>query len=167
MGRMRPVLQESGFSFDDIANRLDQNVSTVPDYWEQWSRDDTASRRPGFEQSRGTTERKDRRIRRTAVAHRISSATEIRVGTKVTQRTWCQARAHWRTEWRSVVFSDESKLCLSTSDGRVLVRRRPDELLQPNCLWPRHTGPTLGVMVEGREQFPMTEGSLSWVSKTH
>ncbi|GFU05051.1 DDE_3 domain-containing protein [Trichonephila clavipes] len=37
----------------------------------------------------------------------------------------------------SAVFSNESTFCLSTSDGRVLVRRRPGE-----CLQPRHAGPT-------------------------
>ncbi|GBL76157.1 hypothetical protein AVEN_234440-1 [Araneus ventricosus] len=53
---------------------------------------------------------------------------------------------HWKTEWRSVVFFDESRFCLGASDGRVLVRR-PGERLQPTFLWPRHTGPTPGVMV--------------------
>ncbi|GFW06417.1 uncharacterized protein TNCV_2187521 [Trichonephila clavipes] len=55
--------------------------------------------------------------------------------------------AHWRTEWRSAVFFDESRFCLGVSDERVLVRRRSGERLQPNCLRPRHTGPTPGVMV--------------------
>ncbi|GBM65327.1 hypothetical protein AVEN_89694-1 [Araneus ventricosus] len=49
---------------------------------------------------------------------------------------WCHARAHWRTEWRSVVFSDESRFCFGASDGRVLVRRRPGEHLQPTSLQP-------------------------------
>ena len=62
---------------------------------------------------------------------------------------WCQARAHWRTEWRSIVFSDESRFYLGASDGRVLVRRRPGERLQLNCLRPRHAGPTPGVMFWG------------------
>ncbi|GBN99014.1 hypothetical protein AVEN_29717-1, partial [Araneus ventricosus] len=62
------------------------------------------------------------------------------------RREWCQAGAHWRTEWRSVVFSNESRFCLGASDGRMLVRR-PGERLQPTCLRPRHTGPTPGVMV--------------------
>ena len=62
---------------------------------------------------------------------------------------WCQARAHWRAEWRSVVFSDESRFCLYASDGRMLVRRRPGERLEPSCLRRRHTGPTPGVMVWG------------------
>ncbi|GBO00403.1 hypothetical protein AVEN_36726-1 [Araneus ventricosus] len=35
------------------------------------------------------------------------------------RRDWCQARAHWRTEWRYVVFSDESWFCLGASEDRV------------------------------------------------
>ncbi|GBM87708.1 hypothetical protein AVEN_57225-1 [Araneus ventricosus] len=60
------------------------------------------------------------------------------------RRDWCQARAHWRTEWRFVVFSDESRFCLGASDGCVLVRIRPDQPVRP-----RHTGPTPAVMVSG------------------
>jgi transposase len=175
-------LREGGFSFREIAERLSRNASTVHECWQQWSREGTASRRPGSGRPRSTTEREDRRVRRMAVASRTASAAEIRaaVGTTVTQRTvnnrllegqlgarrpvacipltpnhcrlrrqWCQARADWRTEWRSVVFSDESRFCLGASDGRVLVRRRPGERLQPSCLRPRHTGPTPGVMVWG------------------
>ncbi|GBM00436.1 hypothetical protein AVEN_179241-1 [Araneus ventricosus] len=82
-------LREGGFSFRDIAERLGRNVSTVHDCWQQWSREDTASRRPDSGRPRGTTEREDRRVRRMAVAHRSASAAEIRaaVGTTVTQRT--------------------------------------------------------------------------------
>ncbi|GBL78096.1 hypothetical protein AVEN_143391-1 [Araneus ventricosus] len=47
------------------------------------------------------------------------------------------------------MFSDESRFCLGASDGRVLVRRRPGEILKPTCLRPRHTGPAPGVMVWG------------------
>ncbi|GBO08348.1 hypothetical protein AVEN_229904-1 [Araneus ventricosus] len=53
------------------------------------------------------------------------------------RREWCQARAHWWTEWRSVVFSEESRFCLGASDGRVLVRRGTGERLQPTYMWPR------------------------------
>ncbi|GBN74312.1 hypothetical protein AVEN_171802-1 [Araneus ventricosus] len=70
----------------------------------------------------------------------------------------CKVREHYLSlrfdvvsslEWRSVVLSDESRFCLGASDGRVLVRRRPGERLQPTCLRPRHTGPTSGVTVWG------------------
>ncbi|GFW71141.1 transposable element Tc1 transposase [Trichonephila clavipes] len=78
-------IRKGGFSFRDIAERLGWNVSTVHDYWEQWSRDGTASRRPGSERPRDTTEREDSRIQSTAVTYRTASAKEIRAS--VTQRT--------------------------------------------------------------------------------
>ncbi|GFW90855.1 uncharacterized protein TNCV_2418481 [Trichonephila clavipes] len=60
-----------------------------------------------------------------------------------------QGESRDRIEWISIVFSDESRFCLGASDSHVLVRRRPGELLQLNCLRPRHTGPTTKVMVWG------------------
>ena len=54
-------------------------------------------------------------------------------------------------EWRSVVFSDESRLCLYASDGRTRVRRRPGERRLPECIRPRHTDPILGLMVWGHQ----------------
>ncbi|GBM09176.1 hypothetical protein AVEN_226691-1 [Araneus ventricosus] len=82
-------LQEGGFSFPDIAERLGRNVSTVHDCWQQWSREGAASRRPDSGRQRGTNERENRRVRSMAVAHRTASGAEIRdaVGTTVTQRT--------------------------------------------------------------------------------
>ncbi|GBM44754.1 hypothetical protein AVEN_83881-1 [Araneus ventricosus] len=56
-------LREYGFSFGNIAESLGRNVSTVHDCWQQWSKEGTASRRPGSGQPRGTTEKKDRRLR--------------------------------------------------------------------------------------------------------
>ncbi|GFU63920.1 HTH_38 domain-containing protein [Trichonephila clavipes] len=70
-------LQKVGFSFPDIAERLNQNVSTLPDCWEQWSWDGTASRRLSSELLRDTTVREHHRIRGTDVAHRTASAAEI------------------------------------------------------------------------------------------
>ncbi|GFU56124.1 transposable element Tc1 transposase, partial [Trichonephila clavipes] len=137
-------LREGGFSFRNISGILGWNVSSKHDCCEQRSSDGTASRRLRSERPCGTTVRKKRRFRRTALAHRNASAEEIRtaVGTTLTRRTvrnrllqeqfparchvaripltpshyrlrrqWCQTTAHWKTEWRSVVFSDESKFC--------------------------------------------------------
>ncbi|GFV28955.1 transposable element Tc1 transposase [Trichonephila clavipes] len=59
---------------------------------------------------------------------------------------WCQARAHWRVEWRSIVFSDENRFCLGARVGRVLNRRRRGKGLEPNCLWIRHTGSIYGMV---------------------
>ncbi|GFS63078.1 transposable element Tc1 transposase [Trichonephila clavipes] len=155
-------------------------MSFVQDGSEQWSRDRAVSRRPGFGMPWGTTERKDRCIRRTTVPHCTASAAEIRaaVDTTVTQQTvrhqllqghlrvsynvaripltprhcflqrqWCEGRTPWKTEWRSVVYSDESRFCLGAIDGRMLVIKRPGEHLQPKCLRPRQTGYTSEVKV--------------------
>ncbi|GFX71902.1 transposable element Tc1 transposase [Trichonephila clavipes] len=65
------------------------------------------------------------------------------------ERRGTEFKAHWRTEWRSVVLSDESRFFLGASDGRVLVRRRPVQRLQLNYLRPRHTGPIPGIIVWG------------------
>ncbi|GBM75879.1 Transposable element Tcb2 transposase [Araneus ventricosus] len=170
-------IRENGFSFRNTAERLGRNVSTVHDCWQQWSREGSASIRPGSGRPHGTTERENRRV---AVEHRTASAAEIpaAVGNTVKIRTvtnqllqgqlrarrpvacipltpnhcrlrreWCRARAHWRIKRRSVVLSDERQFCLCASDGRVLVRRRTCERLQPTCLLLRHTGPTPGIMV--------------------
>ncbi|GFW02460.1 HTH_Tnp_Tc3_2 domain-containing protein [Trichonephila clavipes] len=97
-----------------------------------------------------------------AVAHCTESVAEIRaaVGTTVTVRNrllqgqlrarrsiacislipslcrlrclWCQAKAHWRREWRYVVFVDEGRFCFGVSEGRVLDRRMPGKRLQPD-----------------------------------
>ncbi|GFT62770.1 hypothetical protein TNCV_2273421 [Trichonephila clavipes] len=47
--------------------------------------------------------------------HRAASATEVRAAV---------ASAYWRTEWRSIVYSDETRFCLGASDGHALVKSR-------------------------------------------
>lgn len=47
-----------GFSFCNIAERLARIVSSVHDCWQQWSRENTASRRLGSGQPHGINERK-------------------------------------------------------------------------------------------------------------
>ncbi|GFR74438.1 cytochrome P450 2U1 [Elysia marginata] len=51
------------------------------------------------------------------------------------QRTlWAQEHAAWdRIQWRSVVFRDESRLCIDHADGRVRVWRRSGERYQTDC----------------------------------
>ncbi|GBM58368.1 hypothetical protein AVEN_185479-1 [Araneus ventricosus] len=82
-------LREGGFSFRDIAERLDRNVPTVHDCWQQWSREGIASKRQGDGRPSGITAMEDRHVRRMVVAHRTACAAEIRaeVDTTVTQRT--------------------------------------------------------------------------------
>ncbi|GFT97575.1 hypothetical protein TNCV_1034161 [Trichonephila clavipes] len=47
---------------------------------------------------------------------------------------WYHTKAHWRTERKYFVFSDENWFCLRFSDGHVLVRRKLGGYVQPTCL---------------------------------
>ncbi|UYV70835.1 hypothetical protein LAZ67_8000785 [Cordylochernes scorpioides] len=52
---------------------------------------------------------------------------------------WCLARSTWMTEWHRVVFSDESRFCLSSDSRRVRVWRRRGEKSNPAAIVERPT----------------------------
>lgn len=63
---------------------------------------------------------------------------------------WCRDREAWNDEeWRRIMFSDESRFCMSTDDHRVRVRRRRGQRTNPSNIVERHTGVTPGIMVWG------------------
>ncbi|GFW73762.1 hypothetical protein TNCV_1542161 [Trichonephila clavipes] len=63
---------------------------------------------------------------------------------------WCQARSMWNvTDFKKIMFSDESRFVLGTDDNRVRVWRRPGEQLNSPHIVLRHTARTAGVMVWG------------------
>ncbi|GFV24402.1 allene oxide synthase-lipoxygenase protein [Trichonephila clavipes] len=101
------------------------------------------------------------------VAHYIASFAEIQaaVGTTVTQPTVRNQLLQGCLRARRPVARIPltpchcCRFCLGASDGRVLVRRRPGERLQPSCLRPRHTELIPGV-IDWREIFFLA-GALS------
>ncbi|UYV60612.1 hypothetical protein LAZ67_1001658 [Cordylochernes scorpioides] len=62
---------------------------------------------------------------------------------------WCRARSTWMTEWHRVVFSDESRFCLSSDSSRVRVWRRRGERSNPAAIVERPTVRQRGIMVWG------------------
>ncbi|UYV65154.1 hypothetical protein LAZ67_3003351 [Cordylochernes scorpioides] len=62
---------------------------------------------------------------------------------------WCRARSTWMTEWHGVVFSDESRFCLSSNSRRVRVWRRRGERSNPAAIVERPTMRQRGIMVWG------------------
>ncbi|UYV69431.1 hypothetical protein LAZ67_6003583 [Cordylochernes scorpioides] len=62
---------------------------------------------------------------------------------------WCRARSTWMTEWPRVVFSDESRFCLSSDSCRVRVWRRRGERSNPAAILKRPTVRQRGIMVWG------------------
>ncbi|UYV76639.1 hypothetical protein LAZ67_14001548, partial [Cordylochernes scorpioides] len=61
----------------------------------------------------------------------------------------CRARSTWMTEWHRVVFSDESRFCLSSDSRRVRVWRRRGERSNPAAIVERPTVRQRGIMVWG------------------
>ncbi|GFU61940.1 transposable element Tcb2 transposase [Trichonephila clavipes] len=61
---------------------------------------------------------------------------------------WCQARSIWNvTDWKKVVFSDESRFVLGTDDNRVRVWRHPGERYNSPHTVLLHTARTSSEMV--------------------
>ncbi|UYV80787.1 Transposase [Cordylochernes scorpioides] len=62
---------------------------------------------------------------------------------------WCRARSTLITEWHRVVFSNESRFCLSSDSRRVRVWRRRGERSNPAAIVERPTVRQRGIMVWG------------------
>ena len=62
---------------------------------------------------------------------------------------WYRERVDWSVEWRSVVFSVNSRFCQYASDGRTRLRARPGERHIAECISPRYIGPSSGFIVCG------------------
>ncbi|GFV76563.1 transposable element Tc1 transposase [Trichonephila clavipes] len=63
---------------------------------------------------------------------------------------FCRPRATWSvTDWRRVIFSDESRFSLSADDHRTRVWRRTGQRSDPAFIVERHTAISQGVTVWG------------------
>ena len=60
---------------------------------------------------------------------------------------WARECRHWRSEWRNLVFSVESRFNMSYNDGRIHVRRYAGERNLSACILQWHRGPTTSIMV--------------------
>ncbi|GFU35443.1 HTH_Tnp_Tc3_2 domain-containing protein [Trichonephila clavipes] len=63
---------------------------------------------------------------------------------------FCRPRATWSvTDWRRVIFRDESRFSLSADDHRTRVWRRTGQRSDPAFIVERHTAISQGVTVWG------------------
>ncbi|GFW77710.1 transposable element Tc1 transposase [Trichonephila clavipes] len=81
---------------------------------------------------------------------------------------FCQPRATWSvTDWRRVIFSDESRFSLSDDDHRTRVWRRTGQRSDPAFIVERHTAISQGVTVWGaiswdtRSSLVVLQGTLT------
>ncbi|GFU71804.1 transposable element Tcb2 transposase [Trichonephila clavipes] len=81
---------------------------------------------------------------------------------------FCRPRATWSvTDWRRVIFSDESRFSLSADDHRTRVWRRTGQRSDPAFIVKRHTAISQGVTVWGaiswdtRSSLVVLQGTLT------
>ncbi|GFU36968.1 hypothetical protein TNCV_1592701 [Trichonephila clavipes] len=81
---------------------------------------------------------------------------------------FCRPRAPWSvTDWRRVIFSDESRFSLSADDHRTRVWRRTGQRSDPAFIVERHTAISQGVTVWGaiswdtRSSLVVLQGTLT------
>ncbi|UYV66649.1 K02A2.6-like, partial [Cordylochernes scorpioides] len=168
-------LKRAGWSIRQIAADTHLGASTVHRLWRRWLEQGNVAIYRNVGATRVTSARVDRRILRQAVAapqatctailqhvqdtldHSISTRMECRPLRRLPltppnrrQRLeWFRARSTWITEWHRVVFSEESRFCLSSDSRRVRVWRRRGERYNLAAIVERPTVRQRGIMVWG------------------
>ncbi|GFW41086.1 transposable element Tc1 transposase [Trichonephila clavipes] len=144
-------LREAGWSNRRIGRHLGRSDMVVARCWQQWITEGRVYRRRGSGRPRNTNDREDRAIRRA-----------------VSTGFFCRPRATWSvTDWRRVIFSDESRFSLSDDDHRTRVWRRTGQRSDPAFIVERHTAISQGVTVWGaiswdtRSSLVVLQGTLT------
>lgn len=112
-------------------------------------------------------------VRRRLRSHMLSARRPAR-GPRLTavhrrnRLRWCRQHQRWTHQrWRGVIFSDESRFCLSTADGRHRVWRRRGERFSRCCIqeFNRWGGPSVmvwaGITAQHRTPLVVVEGNLT------
>ncbi|UYV61733.1 Transposase [Cordylochernes scorpioides] len=154
-------LKRAGWSIRQIAVDIHLGASTVHRLWRRWLEQGNVAIYRNVGATRVTSARVDRHhsistrtISRRLVANGLHSCRPLRrlplIPPNRRQRLeWCRARSTWKTEWHRVVFSDESRFCLSSDSRRIRVWRRRGERSNPAAIVERPTVRQRGIMVWG------------------
>ncbi|GFX72045.1 transposable element Tcb2 transposase [Trichonephila clavipes] len=178
-------LREAGWSNRRIGRHLGRSDMVVARCWQQWITECRVYRRGGSGRPRNTNDREDRAIRRSGhfgtnnvasidstplTSFQISSAIK-RNHKETTDRMstgFCRPRATWSvTDWRRVIFSDESRFSLGADAHRTRVWRRTGQRSDPAFIVERHTAISQGVTVWGaiswdtRSSLVVLQGTLT------
>ncbi|GFV38395.1 transposable element Tcb2 transposase [Trichonephila clavipes] len=179
-------LREAGWSNRRIGRHFGRSDMVVARCWQQWITEGRVYRRGGSGRPRNTNDREDRAIRRVATSapttslasiqrhlppsrHPVPSRETIRRRlTEAVSTGFCRPRATWSvTDWRRVIFSDESRFSLSADDHRTRVWRRTGQRSDPAFIVERHTAISQGVTVWGaiswdtRSSLVVLQGTLT------
>ncbi|UYV79796.1 hypothetical protein LAZ67_18000677 [Cordylochernes scorpioides] len=136
-------LKRAGWSIRQIAADTHLGASTVHRLWRRWLEQGNVAIYRNAGATRVTSARVDRHnsistrtISRRLVANGLHSCRPLRRLTltppnRRQRLEWCRARSTWMTEWHRVVFTDESRFCLSSDSRCVRVWRRRGERSNP------------------------------------
>lgn len=129
----------------------------------------TAAATPGRHNRRISASTVRRRLRRRALAaRRPCKGPVLNQIHRRNRLRWCQLRQRWtQRQWNQVLFSDESRFCLSFADGRQRVWRKRGERFARCCIkqFNRWGGPGVlvwaGISSRFRTPLVVVEGNLT------
>ncbi|GFX69066.1 HTH_Tnp_Tc3_2 domain-containing protein [Trichonephila clavipes] len=164
-------LREAGWSNRRIG-RFGRSDMVVARCWQQWIREGRVYRRGGSGRPRNTNDREDRAIRRVATSAPTTSLASVQRHLPpsrhpVPSRKETIFEEPTVTDWRRVIFSDESRFSLSADDHRTRVWRRSGQRSDPAFIVERHTAISQGVTVWGaiswdtRSSLVVLQGTLT------
>ncbi|GFY00315.1 transposable element Tcb2 transposase [Trichonephila clavipes] len=156
-------LREAGWSNRRIGRHLGRSDMVVARCWQQWITEGRVYRRGGAIK-RNHKETTDRSwLKEPTSAKTLTTDPTVAVSTG-----FCQPRATWSvTDWRRVIFSDESRFSLSADDHRTRVWRRTGQRSDPAFIVERHTAISQSVTVWGaiswdtRSSLVVLQGTLT------
>ncbi|GFU62238.1 HTH_Tnp_Tc3_2 domain-containing protein [Trichonephila clavipes] len=179
-------LREAGWSNRRIGRHLGRSDMVVARCWQQWITEGRVYRHGGSGRPRNTNDREDRAIRRVATSapttslasiqrhlppsrHPVPSRETIRRRlTEAVSTGFLPTSGNLSvTDWRRVVFSDESRFSLSADYHRTRVWRRSGQRSDPAFIVERHTAISQGVTVWGaiswdtRSSLVVLQGTLT------
>ncbi|GFY22350.1 transposable element Tcb2 transposase [Trichonephila clavipes] len=158
-------LREAGWSNRRIGRHLDRSDMVVARCWQQWITEGRVYRRGGAIK-RNHKETTDRSwLEEPTSAKTLTTDPHHH---RQCRLDFCRPRATWSvTDWRRVIFSDESRFSLSADDHRTRVWRRTGQRSDPAFIVERHTAISQGVTVWGaiswdrRSSLVVLQGTLT------
>ncbi|GFW29240.1 transposable element Tcb1 transposase [Trichonephila clavipes] len=123
--------RDCGLSFRKIGSRVGRNHTTVMRICDRWQQDGTTDQRGRSHPHQCTIHVRTvsartirRRLQQSGLcARRPLLGLSLKQNHRRLCRQWCDERRMWVAEWKAVVFTDESRICLQHYDGRIRVRR--------------------------------------------
>ncbi|GFY14978.1 HTH_Tnp_Tc3_2 domain-containing protein [Trichonephila clavipes] len=160
-------LREAGWSNRRIGHPLGRSDMVVARCWQQWITEGRVYRRGGHPVPSRETIR--RRLTEVGLrSRRPLRRLPLTPHHRQCRLDFCRPRATWSvTDWRRVIFSDESRFSVSADDHRTRVWRRTGQRSDPAFIVERHTAISQGVTVWGaiswdtRSSLVVLQGTLT------